>query len=111
MLKIMCAKQLEMQRVIHLLELLGPEAKIAPRNHRRAMVENLGEFDESHLAMFARRLNNLTAEGLAKAMRAKVFDIKVIARLDILKLAVDGLRGVDIAAAVEEAILVGMRDI
>ena len=75
------------------------------------MVENLGELDESHLAMFTRRLDNLTAECLAEAMRAEVFDIKVIARLNILKLAVDGLRGVDITAAVKEAILVGMRDI
>ena len=111
MLKIMCAKQLEMQRVIHLLELLGPEAKIAPCNHRRAMVENLGELDECHLAMFARRLNNLAAEGLAKAMCAKVFDIKVIVRLDNLELAVNRLCGVDIAAAVNETILVGVRDI
>ena len=111
MLKIMCAKQLEMQRVIYLLELLRPEAKVAPCNHRRAMVENLGEFDERHLAMFARRLNNLTAEGLTKAMRAKVFDIKVIVRLDNLELAVNCLCGVDIATAVKEAILVGMRDI
>ena len=75
------------------------------------MVENLGELDECHLAMFARRLNNLTAEGLTKAMRAKVFDIKVIVRLDNLELAVNRLCGVDIAAAVKEAILVGVRDI
>ena len=75
------------------------------------MVENLGELDERHLAMFARRLNNLTAEGLTKAMRAKVFDIKVIVRLDNLELAVNRLCGVDIAAAVKEAILVGVRDI
>jgi hypothetical protein len=75
------------------------------------MVENLGEFDERHLAMFARRLNNLAAEGLTKAMRAKVFDIKVIVRLDNLELAVNRLCGVDIAAAVKEAILVGVRDI
>lgn len=111
MLKIMCAKQLEMQRVIHLLELLRSESQVAPRNHRRAMVENLGELDERHLAMFARRINNLAAEGLAKAMRAEVFDIKVVAHLNILKLAVNRLRGVDITAAVKEAILVGVRDI
>ena len=75
------------------------------------MVENLGELDERHLAMFARRLNNLAAEGLTKAVRAKVFDIKVIVCLDNLELAVNRLRGVDIAAAVNEAILVGVRDI
>ena len=75
------------------------------------MVENLGELDERHLAMFARRLNNLAAEGLTKAMRAKVFDIKVIVCLDNLELAVNRLCGVDIAAAVKEAILVGVRDI
>ena len=75
------------------------------------MVENLGELDERHLAMFARRLNNLAAEGLTKAVRAKVFDIKVIVRLDNLELAVNRLCGVDIAAAVKEAILVGVRDI
>ena len=75
------------------------------------MVENLGELDERHLAMFARRLNNLAAEGLAKAVRAKVFYIKVIVRLDNLELAVNRLCGVDIAAAVKEAILVGVRDI
>ena len=75
------------------------------------MVENLGEFDERHLAMFARRLNNLAAEGLTKAMRAKVFDIKVVVRLYNLELAVNRLCGVDIAAAVKEAILVGVRDI
>ena len=100
-----------MQRVIDLLELLGSETKIAPRDHRRAMVENLGELDERHLAMFARRLNNLAAEGLTEAMRAKVLDIKVIVRLDNLELAVNRLRGVDIAAAVNKAILVGVRDI
>ena len=75
------------------------------------MVENLGELDERHLAMFASRIDNLAAEGLAKAMRAKVFDIKVIVRLDNLELAVNRLRGVDITAAVKEAILVGVRDI
>ncbi len=75
------------------------------------MVENLRELDERHLAMFARRIDNLAAEGLAEAMRAKVFDVKVVARLKGLELAVDGLRGVDITAAVDEAILVGVRDI
>ena len=75
------------------------------------MVENLGEFDERHLAMFARRLNNLAAEGLTKAVRAKVLDIKVIVRLDNLELTVNRLCGVDIAAAVKEAILVEVRDI
>ena len=107
----MCAKQLEMQRVIHLLELLRSESQVAPRNHRRAMVENLGELDERHFAMFARRIDNLAAEGLTKAMRAEVFDVKVVAHLNILKLAVNRLRGVDITAAVKEAILVGVRDI
>ena len=107
----MYAKQLEMQRVIHLLKLLRSKSQVAARDHRRAMVENLGELDERHLAMFARRIDNLAAEGLAKAVRAKVFDIKVVARLNILKLAVDGLRGVDITAAVKKAILVGVRDI
>lgn len=75
------------------------------------MVENLGEFDESHLAMFARRLDNLTAEGLTEAMCAEMLDIEVIARFDDFELAVDYLCGEDIAAAVEEAILVGMPDI
>ena len=75
------------------------------------MVEYLRELDERHLAMFARRIDNLAAEGLAEAMRAKVFDVKVVARLIGLELAVDGLRGVDITAAVDEAILVGVRDI
>ena len=75
------------------------------------MVEDLGELDESHLAMFARRLDNLTAEGLTEAMCAEMLDIEVIARFDDFELAVDHLCGEDIAAAVEEAILVGMRDI
>ncbi len=75
------------------------------------MVENLGEFDERHLAMFARRLNNLAAECLTKAMRAKVFDIKVIVCLDNFELAVNRLCGVDIAAAVKKAILVGVYNI
>lgn len=75
------------------------------------MVEDLRELDESHLAMFASRVNNLTAEGLTEAMCAKVFNIEVIARFDDFELAVDHLCGEDIAAAVEEAILVGMPDI
>ena len=75
------------------------------------MVEDLGELDESHLAMFARRLDNLTAEGLTEAMCAEMLDIEVIARFDDFELAVDHLCGEDIAAAVEEAILVGMPDI
>ena len=75
------------------------------------MVENLGELDERHLAMFARRLNNLAAEGLAETMGAKVLDVEVIACLDKLELAVNRLCGVDIAATVKEAILVGVRDI
>lgn len=75
------------------------------------MVEDLGELDESHLAMFARRLDNLTAEGLTEAMCAEMLDIEVIARFDDFELAVDHLCGEDIAAAVEEAILVGMCDI
>ena len=75
------------------------------------MVENLGELDERHFAMLTRRLDDLAAEGLTKAMRAKVFDIKVIVCLDNLELAVNRLCGVNIAAAVNEAILVVVRDI
>ena len=75
------------------------------------MVENLGEFDERHLAMLTRRLDDLAAEGLAETMGAKVFDIKVVACLDDFELPVDHLRGEDIAATVEKAILVGVTDI
>ena len=75
------------------------------------MVENLGELDERHLAMFARRLNNLTTKSLAKTMRAEVFDIEVVARLDDLELAVDSLCGVDCATFGEKAILVEVLNI
>ena len=75
------------------------------------MVENLGELDKCHFAMLTRRLDDLAAEGLAETMGAKVLDVEVIVRLDNLELAVNRLCGVDIAAAVKEAILVGVRDI
>ena len=100
-----------MKRIVDLLELLSPEPQVATRNHRRAMVENLRELDECHLATFASRVNNLATKGLAETMRAKVFDIKVISRLDGLELAVDALSGNDVAAAVEEAKLIGVLDI
>lgn len=100
-----------MKRIVDLLEFLGPETQVTACNHRRAMVENLRELDERHLATFASRVNNLATKGLAETMRAKVFDIKVISRLDGLELAVDALSGNDVAAAVEEAKLIGVLDI
>lgn len=75
---------LEIQGVIDILQLLGAQTKVAPRNHRRGVVEDLGELDERHLAMFASRVDDLTAEGLAKTVGAKVFYVKVISRLGAL---------------------------
>lgn len=75
------------------------------------MVENLGELDKCHFAMLTRRLDDLAAEGLAETMGTKVLDIKVVACLDDFELPVDHLRGEDIAATVEKAILVGVTDI
>lgn len=99
---------LEVQGVIDILQLLGAQAKVAPRNHRRGVVEDLGELDERHLAMFASRVDDLTAEGLAKTVGAKVFYIKIISRLDSLKMTVDHLRGYDLAKAIQKAELVGV---
>lgn len=99
---------LEIQGVIDILQLLGAQAKVAPRNHRRGVVEDLGELDERHLAMFASRVYDLTAEGLAKTVGAKVFYIKIISRLGTLQMTVDHLRGYDLAKAIQEAELVGV---
>lgn len=99
---------LEVQGVIYILKLLSTKTEVAPCNHRRGVVENLRELDEGHLAMFAGRVDDLTAEGLAKTMGAKVFYIKVILRLDGLELAVDHLRGYHLAEAIQEAELIRM---
>ena len=67
------------------------------------MVEDLGELDERHLAMLTCRFDDLTAEGLTKAMGANVLYVKVILSTHGLEVAVDHLRGDNVAMAVEEA--------
>ena len=94
---------LEIEGIVDVLEFLGAEAKVAAGNHRGAMVENLGEFDECHFAMLARRVDNLTTKGLAETVAAKVFDIKVISMFDAFKMAIYHLRRDYRSCVVEEA--------
>ena len=94
---------LEIEGIVDVLEFLGAEAKVAAGNHWGAMVENLGELDERHFAMLARRVDNLTTKGLAEAVAAKVFDIKVISMLDAFKMAIYHLRRDYRSCVVEEA--------
>ena len=94
---------LEIEGIVDVLEFLGAEAKVAAGNHWGAMVENLGELDERHFAMLARRVDNLTTKGLTEAVAAKVFDIKVISMLDAFKMAIYHLRRDYRSCVVEEA--------
>ena len=94
---------LEVKGIVDVLEFLGAETKVAARNHWGAMVENLRKFDECHFAMLACRVDNLTSEGLAKAMATKVFDIKVVSMLDAFKMAIYHLRRDYRSCVVEEA--------
>ena len=102
---------LEVKSIVDVLEFLGAETKVATGNHRGAMVENLRKFDECHFAMLACRVDNLTSEGLAEAMAAKVFDVKVISMLDTFKMAVNHLRRDYRSCVVEEAKLVAALNI
>ena len=61
--------------------------------------------------MLTCRVDNLAAEGLAEAMAAKVFDVKIVASLNTLKVAIYHLRRVDNAILVKEAIFIKMFDI
>lgn len=97
---------LEVKGIVDILEFLGAEAKVAAGNHRGAMVENLGEFDERHFAMLARRVDNLTTKGLTEAMTTKVFDIKVIALFDGFEVAIYHLRRDYRSCVVKEAELI-----
>lgn len=101
---------LEVKSIVDVLEFLGAKTKVAAGNHRGAMVENLRKFDECHFAMLARRVDNLTAEGLAEAMATKVLDIKVIALFDGFEVAVNHLRRDNCSCAVEEAELIVVED-
>ena len=94
---------LEVKSIVDVLEFLGAEAKVAAGNHWGAMVENLGELDECHFAMLARRVDNLATKGLTEAVTAKVFDIKVISMLDAFKMAIYHLRRDYRSCVVEEA--------
>ena len=94
---------LEVKGIVDVLEFLGAEAKVAAGNHWGAMVENLGELDECHFAMLARRVDNLATKGLTEAVTAKVFDIKVISMLDAFKMAIYHLRRDYRSCVVEEA--------
>ena len=97
---------LEVKSIVDVLEFLGAEAKVAAGNHRGAMVENLGELDERHFAMLARRVDNLTTKGLAETVAAKVFDIKVISMLDAFEMAIYHLRRDYRSCVVKEAELI-----
>ena len=94
---------LEIEGIVDVLEFLGAETKVAARNHRGAMVENLRKFDECHFAMLACRVDNLTTKGLAETVAAKVFDVKVIALFDGFEVAIYHLRRDYRSCVVEEA--------
>ncbi len=91
---------LKIEGIVDVLEFLGAEAKVAAGNHWGAMVENLGELDERHFAMLARRVDNLTTKGLTETVATKVFDIKVIALFDGFEVAVNHLRRDNCSCAV-----------